>query len=115
MTIRHFKKGSEYRNYKCEGDTILATIEISKVWRSNPQVSELLAEGWEEYIQPAPKPYEPTREEKIQRDIREVYSASDEYMVLRHYSADPVTYADEFRLYNEFIESIIAKYPEENE
>lgn len=77
----------------------------------------ILADGWIKYIPPTPPPpYEPTREEKIHDDIRAKYTENDEFMITRQYLANPdnVAFKTAFEEYNDFVEEILAKYPEEN-
>lgn len=111
MAKQYFKKNDKIKYLDVIGGKVNTYCEELGIY--NPTLEQFHSVGWEDYT-PAPvPPYEPTREEKIQRDIREKYTASDEYMILRHYAANPTQYADEFAEYHTFVESVIAKYPEE--
>lgn len=79
-----------------------------------PTREQLTAQGYYEWT-PTPHPYEPTRSEKINAEIRAVYTENDEFMILRQYNAEPSNpeYAARFAEYNAFVEAILAKYPEE--
>lgn len=61
--------------------------------------------------------HEPTRNEKIHAEIRARYEDNDELMIIRQYNAYPdnPAYKTAFDEYNEFVEGILSKYPEENE
>ena len=84
-------------------------------WVSNPSEELIFAEGWEVYVPPTPPA--PSREEQINAEIRAKYTDNDEYMILRQYLANPSNpaYAEAFSEYNEYVESVLAKYPEPNE
>ena len=71
----------------------------------------ILADGWTKYVpEPAP-PYEPTREEKINAEIRAKYTENDEFQILRQYSANPDNPAFKAALdeYHAFVEEILSR------
>lgn len=76
----------------------------------------ILADGWTEHVPEPVPPYVPTREEKINAEIRARYTENDEFQVLRQYSAIPdnPAFKAAFDEYNAFVEEILSRYPEEN-
>lgn len=108
-----YKKGSNIKTYPYENGKILATIVVGGNWVSNPYENDLIADGWVRYTPPTPPPYVPTREEKINAEIRARYSSDDEYMLLREKAAGKEGADERFAEYNAFVESVLAKYPEE--
>lgn len=116
-TIQTFRKGEVIKDFYVEDGKVLKTLEIGGRMVSNPTLEMMYADGWEDWVRPAPKPYIPTREEKINREIRERYTENDEFMILRQYSAHPENpeYKAAFDEYNAYVETILAKYPEEDE
>lgn len=66
----------------------------------NPAEDTILANGWQEYIPPVTMAYTPTYEERVEQLIRERYSVSDEFAILRQRD----TKEDEFNEYFAFCE-----------
>lgn len=115
METRYYKRNDERKSYPYEDGRLLATIYIENKdrWIANPQESDFLTDGWEQYTPPTPPPYEPTRSEKIHAEIREKYSENTELQILRENAAGKEGAAERFAEYNAYVESILAKYPED--
>ena len=107
------KKSEQVKDFRTENGKTITTIEVAGRQVSNPTIEMLKADGWVEIIKPAPKPYEPTREEKINAEIRAKYSADDEAQIVREKIAGKAGADERFAEYNAFVESVLAKYPEE--
>ena len=107
------KKGDAVKDFRTENGKAIATIEVGGKWVSNPTIEQLKADGWVEIIKPTPKPYEPTRTEKINIEIRKRYSSDDEAQIVREKIAGKEGADERFAEYNAYVESILNKYPEE--
>lgn len=106
------KKGSDVKDFITEDGKVLKTINIGGREVSNPTLQMMYDDGWEDWVRPAPKPYIPTREENINREIRERYSSDDEAQIVREMIAGKEGAKERFDEYNSYVESILAKYPE---
>lgn len=99
-----FIKDKEVKNYEVQNGKVLCTIQIGDKWVSNPTLEMFLAQGWEEYTPPQPKPYVPTYDElykqRIVELVHERYDIDDEFAILRQRESKP----EQFAKYNEFVE-----------
>lgn len=57
MTTKLIKNGV-IKTFKVEDGRCVTTIELSGKWVSNPTLEMMRADGWEEYVAPAPTPDE---------------------------------------------------------
>lgn len=79
------------------------TIELNGRWVSNPTMELIVMAGWEQYSPPSTSPNqveEPSYEELVNEFIRERYSASDEFAVIRQKDEKP----EEFEAYYSYCE-----------
>lgn len=102
--IQAFKKENKIIRYDVQNGKVLCTIKIGNKWVSNPSLEQFLAQGWEEYTPPQPKPYVPTYDDlykqRIVELVRERYDIDDEFAILRQKDTKPEQFAE----YNEFVE-----------
>ena len=117
MEYKQLKKGITIKLFKLIDGKIIDTLTVGGNEVSNPTLDMMYADGWEDYIPPTPPPYEPTREEAINAEIRAKYTDNDEFQILRQYSADPSNsaYKAAFDEYHAFVEEILSRYPAQNE
>lgn len=98
---QYFIKDGKVRSFEVADGKVIATIEISGEWVSNPTLDAFYADGWQDYIVPIPEPYVPTYEELVEQYIREhgypTYGA--ELAVLNNYAECPTEYADAYAAY----------------
>lgn len=79
------------------------TIQLNGRWVSNPTIEQIAMAGWEEYSQPTTSPTQvedPSYEELVNEFIRERYSASDEFAIIRQKDEKP----EEFEAYYSYCE-----------
>ena len=99
--IHQFIKDGQIRSFDVEDGKVIATLVIDSNWVSNPTMEAFYADGWQDYIAPAPEPYIPTYAELVEEYIREhgypTYGA--ELAILNNYAQDPTTYAQEYADY----------------
>ena len=79
------------------------TIELNGIWISNPTEDQIAEAGWEQYSPPTTSSNqveEPSYEELVNEFIRERYSASDEFAVIRQKDEKP----EEFEAYYTYCE-----------
>ena len=79
------------------------TIELNGRWISNPTIEQIAMAGWEQYSQQTTdsnQVEEPSYEELVNEFIRERYSASDEFAVIRQKDEKP----EEFEAYYSYCE-----------
>lgn len=77
------------------------TIELNWRWISNPTMEQIAMAGWEQYSAPTTNQVEePSYEELVNDFIRERYSASDEFAVIRQKDEKP----EEFEAYYSYCE-----------
>lgn len=96
-----FIKDGQIRSYEVQDGKVIATLLIGGNWVSNPTLEAFYADGWEDYIAPAPEPYIPTYAELIEQYIREhgypTYGA--ELAVLNNYAENPAEYLEAWQTY----------------
>lgn len=73
-----------------------AAIVLNGMKIINPTAEQYSEAGWVEYTPPAPKPYVPTYEEKVEMFIRERYTISDELAIQRQRDTKPEDFAEYF-------------------
>ena len=116
--IKIFKKGDEIRNFRIENGKVYTTIVLGNFRITNPTLEQFLSTGWEEYIEPEPEPYVPTKEELVERAIRNGleeeeysrhYSLNQEFQINRLMSNPNKTAEDiqKWEEYNSFVEKCI--------
>lgn len=79
------------------------TIQLNGRWVSNPTIEQIVMAGWEQYSQPTTdsnQVEEPSYEELVNEFIRERYSASDEFAIIRQKDEKP----EEFEAYYSYCE-----------
>lgn len=79
------------------------TIELNGRWISNPTIEQIAMDGWEQYSPPTTNSNqveELSYEELVNDFIRERYSASDEFAVIRQKDEKP----EEFEAYYSYCE-----------
>ena len=107
MTHKKFIKDSIIYTYKVENGRVCTTIKINGIWISNPTLESFYAEGWEDYIEPAPEPkptpepHIPTYAELVEQYIREhgypTYGA--ELAIINNYTTNPTEYEQSYAQY----------------
>jgi len=80
-------------------------IELNGRWISNPTEEQIRLAGWVEYVPPTAEPYTPTYEERVEELIRERYTISEEFAILRQRD----TKAEEFAEYFAYCEDCKAR------
>ena len=100
MTRTYIKNGF-VRSFKIEYNKVIATLQIAGRWVSNPLLTDIIADGWQDYTEPEPEPYLPTYSELVEQYIREhgyqTYGA--ELAVLNNYAESPAEYLDAWQTY----------------
>lgn len=102
--IQQFIKDGQIRSFDVEDGKVIATLVIDGNWVSNPTLEAFYADGWQDYIAPAPEPYIPTIEELVEGKLRERYSINQEFEVNRKRDTDQ----EAFAAYYQYVEECIA-------
>ena len=82
---------------------------------SNPTLEAFYADGWQDYIAPAPEPYIPTIEELVEQKLRERYSINQEFEVNRKRDTDQEAFSAYYAYVEECIEWAHQQIDESNE
>ena len=88
--------------YYTEGKCMTRKLSPNHIWSGKPTPEQLQEWGYEEISEPVIEnvPYTPTYEELVDQKIRERYTFSNEFAILRQRFSKP----EEFAEYNDFCE-----------
>lgn len=107
--MKRYHKTIDGRDVMFGGILIREDIQIV-----NPSEAELEADGWTEWVEPEPQPSDPTEdlsyEDYVNSLIREKYSVSEEFAILRQRDTKPEEYAEYFAFCEECKKIAKAKY-----
>ena len=67
-----FKKDNIKKTFNVEGNKVIATVQLTSGWISNPTLDAFLNDGWEEYTEPEVEPVKPkyTERELVEQYMR---------------------------------------------